>query len=191
QEATLLLSAGVLERAVEEDSWDSNTFSPTLELLDNVIGGYNASSAGVVGKGELGDIAAETLPATVRSIALLMTSGLEDGEDAVIVGNAFIDVLCLVTSKTTAMSFDAGSSSVSVPDGSLGSTAVQSRRRRMATSPSSRVARAKYRGRSQRRRMDTTTTTSVASTIMISTVQFNANGHPSSEVEAGVTSITI
>ncbi|CAN0479873.1 unnamed protein product, partial [Ectocarpus sp. 8 AP-2014] len=51
--------------------------------------------------------------------------------------------------------------------------------------------RAQYGGRSHRRRMDTTTTTSVASTIIISNVQFNANGHPSSEVEAGVTSITI
>lgn len=44
----------------------------------------------------------------VKSMALLMTSGLEDGEDAVIVGNMFIDVLCLVTSRTTAMSFDVG-----------------------------------------------------------------------------------
>lgn len=54
------MSAGVLERAVEEDSWDSDSFSPTLELLDNVIRGYNASSAGVVGREELGDVAAET-----------------------------------------------------------------------------------------------------------------------------------
>ncbi|CBJ29755.1 hypothetical protein Esi_0160_0059 [Ectocarpus siliculosus] len=108
QEAILSLSAGVLERAVEEDSWDSDSFSPTLELLDNVIGGYNASSAGVVGREKLGDAAAELLPETVRSMALLMTSNLEDGEDAALIGNSFIDVLGLVTSKTAAMDLAAG-----------------------------------------------------------------------------------
>ncbi|CAB1100229.1 unnamed protein product [Ectocarpus sp. CCAP 1310/34] len=108
QEAILSLSTGVLERAVEEDSWDSDSFSPTLEVLDNVIGGYNLSSAGVVGREELGDVAAEILPETVRSMALLMTSSLEDGEDAALIGNSFIDVLGLVTSKTSAMDFDAG-----------------------------------------------------------------------------------
>lgn len=42
----------------------------------------------------------------VRSMATLMESALEDGEDAMVIANDYIDVLCLVTSTTGAMSFD-------------------------------------------------------------------------------------
>ncbi|CAM9178731.1 unnamed protein product [Ectocarpus fasciculatus] len=203
QEAILSLSAGVLERAVEEDSSDFDSFSPTLELLDNVIGGYNASSAGIVGREELGDVAAEKrvitacrlqnhlLPETVRSMALLMTSGLEDGEDAARIGNSFIDVLCLVTSQTATMDFEAGSLSVSVPDGAINPTSVQRRRRRMTTSSASPVGGKEYGRIMQRRRMDSIVTASDTSTIMIASLQFSANGSPSSQVDAGVSSITI
>ncbi|CAM9462230.1 unnamed protein product [Ectocarpus sp. 4 AP-2014] len=189
QEAILSLSAGVLERAVEEDSWDSETFSPTLEVLENIIGGYNASSAGVVGRRELGDVAAEILPETVRSMALLMTSSLEDGEDAALIGNSFIDVLGLVTSKTAAMNFDAGSLSVSVPEGAINPTSVQGTRRRMTTSSSSPAGRIINGRILQRRRMDSIATASAK--IMIARLQFSANGRPSSQVDAGVSSITI
>ncbi|CAM9247691.1 unnamed protein product, partial [Ectocarpus sp. 12 AP-2014] len=191
QDAILSLSAGVLERAVEENSWNSESFSPTLELLDNVVGGYNASSAGVVGREELGDVAAEILPETVRSMALLMTSSLEDGEDAALIGNSFIDVLGLVTSKTSAMDFDAGSLSVSVPEGAIDPTSVQRRMRRMTTSSSRPVARTINGRNMERRRMDSIATASTTSTIMIASLQFSANGSPSSQVHAGVSSITI
>ncbi|CAM9342946.1 unnamed protein product, partial [Ectocarpus sp. 12 AP-2014] len=189
QEAILSLSAGVLERAVEEDSWDSESFSPTLELLDNIIGGYNTSSAGVVGREALGDVAAKILPQTVKSIALLMTSSLEDGEDAALIGNSFIDVLGLVTSKTAAMDFDAGSLSVSVPEGAINPTSVQGTRRRMTTSSSSPAGRIINGPLLQRRRMDLIATASAK--IMIANLQFSANGRPSSQVDAGVSSITI
>ncbi|CAM9220320.1 unnamed protein product [Ectocarpus sp. 12 AP-2014] len=189
QEAILSLSAGVLERAVEEDSWDSESFSSTLELLDNIIGGYNTSSAGVVGREELGDVAAEILPETVRSMALLMTSSMEDGEGAALIGNSFIDVLGLVTSKTAAMDFDAGSLSVSVPEGAINPTSVQGTRKRMTTSSSSPAGRIINGRILQRRRMDSIAIASAK--IMIASLQFSANGRPSSQVDAGVSSITI
>lgn len=55
QDALLSVSAGVLDRAVNYSSWDSDDFTPTLELLDNVMGGYNASPAGIVGRDSLGE----------------------------------------------------------------------------------------------------------------------------------------
>lgn len=55
QEALLSVSADVLGRAVNYSSWDSNGFTPALELLDNVVGGYNASPAGVVRRDSLGE----------------------------------------------------------------------------------------------------------------------------------------
>lgn len=57
----LSASADVLERAVDDGSWDPAIFTPALELLDNVMEGYNStSSAGVVGNDELGEQGAET-----------------------------------------------------------------------------------------------------------------------------------
>lgn len=53
------MSAGVLGRAVNYSSWDPKGFTPALELLDNVMGGYNASSAGVVGRESFGEETAE------------------------------------------------------------------------------------------------------------------------------------
>lgn len=53
------MSAGVLARAVNQSSWDPDGFAPTLNLIDNVMGGYRASSAGVVGRDSLGEETAE------------------------------------------------------------------------------------------------------------------------------------
>lgn len=53
------VSAGVLASAMNHSSWDPDGFVPTLELLDNVIGGYNASSAGVIGRESLGEETAD------------------------------------------------------------------------------------------------------------------------------------
>lgn len=61
QDELLSVSADVLERAVDDGSWDPVIFTPALELLENVMGEYNpSSSAGVVGKDELGEQGAET-----------------------------------------------------------------------------------------------------------------------------------
>lgn len=61
QDELLSVSAAVLERAVEDGSWDPAIFTPALELLENVMDGYNSSSSsGVVGKDELGEQGAET-----------------------------------------------------------------------------------------------------------------------------------
>lgn len=54
------MSAGVLARAVNYSSWDAEGFAPTLNLIDNVMDGYNVSSASVVGRDSLGDETAET-----------------------------------------------------------------------------------------------------------------------------------
>ncbi|CAM9819810.1 unnamed protein product, partial [Ectocarpus sp. 13 AM-2016] len=89
-----------------------------------------------------------------------MTSSLEDGEDAAQIGNSFIDVLGLVTSKTAAMDFDAGSLSVSVPEGAINPTSVQGTRRRMTTSSSSPAGRIINGPLLQRRRMDLIATAS-------------------------------
>eukprot|EP00752_Nemacystus_decipiens_P006049 g5460.t1 len=107
QDELLSVSSNVLQRAVEDGSWDAAVFTPALELLENVMDGYNSSSSGgVVAKDELGEHSAETLPEIVKSMASLMESGLEDGEDSMIVGNTYVSILCLVTSETSAMSFD-------------------------------------------------------------------------------------
>ncbi|CAM9935318.1 unnamed protein product [Scytosiphon promiscuus] len=103
--AVLSSSAGVLDRALGEGTWDSQTFSPVLELLDNVLGGFNASG-GVIGREDLGDTAAELLQGMMKSMISLMESDLEDGEDAMVIENEYIRVLCLVTSTTNAMDFD-------------------------------------------------------------------------------------
>lgn len=49
------MSANVLDRAVNYSSWDSDDFTSTLELLDNVVGGYDASPAGIVDRDSLGE----------------------------------------------------------------------------------------------------------------------------------------
>lgn len=36
----------------------------------------------------------------------LMESGLEDGEDPMVISNNYVSILCLVTSETSDMSFD-------------------------------------------------------------------------------------
>lgn len=46
------------------------------------------------------------LPVVVRSMASLMESSLEDGEDPMVIANSHLEILCLVTSATEAMSFD-------------------------------------------------------------------------------------
>lgn len=56
----LPVSADVLERAVDDGTWDPVIFTPPLELLENVMEGYNSSSAGVVGKDEIDEHGAET-----------------------------------------------------------------------------------------------------------------------------------
>lgn len=48
------------------------------------------------------------LPVVVRSMATLMESALEDGEGAMVIANNHLEIICLVTSATGAMSFDAG-----------------------------------------------------------------------------------
>ena len=46
------------------------------------------------------------LPVVVTSMASLMESGLEDGEDSMTISNTYVSILCLVTSETSAMTFD-------------------------------------------------------------------------------------
>lgn len=48
------------------------------------------------------------LPAMVRSMGLLMESILEDGEDPMVIGSDYINVLCQVTSTSGALSFETG-----------------------------------------------------------------------------------
>ncbi|CAM9646533.1 unnamed protein product [Scytosiphon promiscuus] len=186
--AVLSSSAGVLDRALGEGTWDSQTFSPVLELLDNVLGGFNASG-GVIGREDLGDTAAEVLPGVIDSMKSLMESDLEDGEDAMEIANNHVHVLCLVTSTTSAITLDSGSSLVSVPAGVLDSSRQRRERRRLSSAFSthpSRVPEDTY----IRRRLESIAT-ATPSTVAVATVQFNAKGRPSNEVDAGVTSITI
>lgn len=48
----------------------------------------------------------DRLPVVVESMASLMESELEDGEDSMIISNTYMSILCLVTSQTGALSFD-------------------------------------------------------------------------------------
>lgn len=44
----------------------------------------------------------------VRSMGLLMESELEDGEDPMVIGSDYINVLCQVTSSPGALGFETG-----------------------------------------------------------------------------------
>lgn len=44
----------------------------------------------------------------VRSMGLLMESGLEDGEDPMVIGSDYINVVCQVTSSAGALDFETG-----------------------------------------------------------------------------------
>ncbi|CAM9093541.1 unnamed protein product, partial [Hapterophycus canaliculatus] len=188
QVAALSSSAGVLDRAIGEGSWDSRAFSPVLELLDHVLGAFNASG-GVIGREDLGETATEVLPGMMTSMMSLMESDLEDGEDAMVIANEYVHVLCLVTSTTDAMSFDAGSSHVLIPAGVTDHTSQRRERRRLSTS-FSKQANSMLNGSFARRRLDSSDT-AATSTVAIANFQFNARGPPSNEVDAGITSITI
>lgn len=56
----MAVSADVLARSVDDGSWDSKVFAPALELLDVVVAGYNSSAAGVIGRDDMGEEAANT-----------------------------------------------------------------------------------------------------------------------------------
>eukprot|EP00752_Nemacystus_decipiens_P011504 g10216.t1 len=118
QDALLSVSAGVLARGVNQSSWDSGGFAPTLDLIDNVMGGYNASSAGVVGRDSLGEETAELLPVMLRSIGSLMESALEDGEDPTVIGNDYINVLCQDVALLAPVRITMSASMTSTPAGS-------------------------------------------------------------------------
>lgn len=61
QDELLAVSASILERAVDGGSWDPAIFTPVLEVLGNVMDGYNSSSSsGVIEVDELGEHGAET-----------------------------------------------------------------------------------------------------------------------------------
>eukprot|EP00903_Cladosiphon_okamuranus_P005952 g5878.t1 len=196
--ALLSVSANVLDRAVNYGSWDSDGFTSTLEVLDNVMGGYNASPAGVVGRDSLGEEPASILPAMVHSMGLLMEAGLEDGEDPMVISGDYVNVLCQVTSMAGALDFETDSSTVVFPEGIVDPAAVSRRTRRLEISES-RSNRCTPDGHPRgfpqdrypcRRRLQSTSTPAAA-TVTISSMQFNAFGSPSSAAEAGVTSITV
>lgn len=54
QELLLSSSASVLDSAVEAGYWDATISTPSLQLLDGVIGAYGGSSDAVVGSEEMG-----------------------------------------------------------------------------------------------------------------------------------------
>lgn len=55
QASLLSVSADVLDLAVNYSLWDPGDFATTLGLVDNVMGGYNASPAGIVSRDSLGE----------------------------------------------------------------------------------------------------------------------------------------
>lgn len=59
QEILLSSSAYILDSAVEDGYWDSTISTPTLQLLDGVIGAYGNSSGAVVSSEEMGDDAVQ------------------------------------------------------------------------------------------------------------------------------------
>lgn len=60
QEALLSSSAHILDGAVEDGYWDSSISTPSLQLVDGVVGAYGGSSGTVVSSEEMGDDAAIT-----------------------------------------------------------------------------------------------------------------------------------
>eukprot|EP00903_Cladosiphon_okamuranus_P018201 g16743.t2 len=193
QDELLSVSSDVLQLAVDDGTWDPVIFTPALELLENVMSGYNSSPAGVVGTNELGEQGAATLPVVVNSMASLMESGLEDGEDSMIISNSYISILCLVTSQTGALNVDTGVSSVAFSEGSIDASVGRRSRRRMAAGETDQAPglgetpTSRPRGR---RRLDSVLAAST-STIIVTDAQFNINDSPSSAIDAGATSITV
>lgn len=59
QEALLSSSALILDSAVQDGYWDSTISTPTLQLLDGVIGVYGDSSGAVVSSEGMGEDAAK------------------------------------------------------------------------------------------------------------------------------------
>lgn len=54
----LTSAAFVVDEVVQDGYWDSRISGPTLQLLDEVVGGYGHSADGVVGSEEIGGDAA-------------------------------------------------------------------------------------------------------------------------------------
>ncbi|CAB1100232.1 unnamed protein product [Ectocarpus sp. CCAP 1310/34] len=198
QAAILASSASILITAAGEGYWDSGMYTPTVEVLDQVIGAYDASSDTIVGSGVMGQDAASNLRAIVQSMVLLMEAGMEDGEGVMTIESEYVQASCLVTSSTGSLSFATGTSSVSFEDGVIASPSSPSTRRRMTPEidggskcKSGGCARSTRRmPKSSSRRLNSVSLTST-STVVVTNQLFNANDRPSALVNGGVTQIKV
>ncbi|CAM9766978.1 unnamed protein product, partial [Ectocarpus sp. 12 AP-2014] len=198
QAAILASSASILSTAAGEGYWDSGMYTPTVQVLDQVIGAYDTSSDTIVGSDLMGQHAASNLTAIVQSMVLLMEAGMEDGEGVMTIESEYVQASCLVTSSTGSLSFDTGTSSVSFEDGVIASPSSPSTRRRMTPEidggskcKAGRCARSTRRMRkSSSRRLNSVSSTST-STVVVTNQLFNANDRPSALVNGGVTQIKV
>ncbi|CAM9232606.1 unnamed protein product [Ectocarpus sp. 6 AP-2014] len=198
QAAILASSVSILNTAAGEGYWDSGMYTPTVQVLDQVIGAYDTSSDTIVGSGLMGQDAASNLTAIVQSIVLLMEAGMEDGEGVMTIESEYVQASCLITSSTGSLSFDTGTSSVSFEDGVIASPSSTSTRRRMTPEidgglkcKSGRCARSTRRmPKSSSRRLNSVSSTST-STVVVTNQLFNANDRPSALVNGGVTQIKV
>ncbi|CAM9699138.1 unnamed protein product [Ectocarpus sp. 12 AP-2014] len=198
QAAILASSASILITAAGEGYWDSGMYTPTVQVLDQVIGAYDTSSDTIVGSGVMGQDAASNLTAIVQSMVLLTEAGMEDGEGVMTIESEYVQASCLVTSSTGSLSFDTGTSSVSFEDGVIASPSSPSTRRRMTPEidggskhKSSGCARSTRRmPKSSSRRLNGVSSTST-STVVVTNQLFNVNDRPSALVNGGVTQIKV
>ncbi|CAM9229815.1 unnamed protein product, partial [Ectocarpus fasciculatus] len=198
QAAILASSASILNTAAGEGYWDSGIYTPTVQVLDQVIGAYDTSSGSIVGSDLMGQDAATNLTAIVQSMVLLMEAGLEDGEGVMKIESDYVQASCLITSSTGSVSFDTGTSSVSFEDGVIGSPSSASTRRRM-TPENDKGSKCKAGGcarptrrrrQSSSRRLSSVPSTST-STVVVTNQLFNAIDRPSTLVNGGVTQIKV
>ncbi|CAM9236501.1 unnamed protein product [Ectocarpus fasciculatus] len=198
QAAILASSASILNTAAGEGYWDSGMYTPTVQVLDQVIGAYDTSSGSIVGSDLMGQDAATNLTAIVQSMVLLMEAGLEDGEGVMKIESDYVQASCLITSSTGSVSFDTGTSSVSFEDGVIGSPSSASTRRRM-TPENDKGSKCKAGGcarptrrrrQSSSRRLSSVPSTST-STVVVTNQLFNAIDRPSALVNGGVTQIKV
>ncbi|CAM9473958.1 unnamed protein product, partial [Ectocarpus sp. 8 AP-2014] len=198
QAAILASSASILNTAAGQGYWDSGMYTPTVHVLDQVIGAYETSPDTIVGSGLMGQDAASNLTAIVQSMVLLMEAGMEDGEGVMVIESEYLQASCLVTSSTGSLSFDTGTSSVSFEDGVIAFPSSPSTRRRMTPEigggskcKSGGCARSTRRmPKSSSRRLDSVSSTST-STVVVTNQLFNANDRPSALVNGGVTQIKV
>ncbi|CAM9718087.1 unnamed protein product [Ectocarpus sp. 4 AP-2014] len=198
QAAVLASSASILNTAAGEGYWDSGMYTPTVQVLDQVIGAYGTSLDTVVGSDVMGQDAASNLTAIVQSMVLLMEAGMEDGEGVMTIESEYMQASCLVTSSPGSLSLDTGTSSVSFEDGVIASPSSPSTRRRMTPEidgdskcKAGRCARSTRRMRkSSAQRLSSVSSTST-STVVVTNQLFNANDRPSAVVNGGVTQIKV